>query len=334
MKEFEINKEPLETLQNIEVLKNLIDSRGNKIGHDVINFLRINPERKKLILIGGEPGAGKSILAGQIGYASEQLLPNLGIPSHIKYDSILATEQERLKSHDVPETFEFNHTLALSVLSNDSNLRIFEAPMVGTTIPKDRGITGVKEIIAKTNPKEVDVGVIMIAADPAIQITAAEIRRTVKEADPRNVVNILQKDFNIKLVGYDNSLESGQAIKKVFSKSAEKNHMETIAREIVSLTQEWYFKSMVENDLAIKKIYLPSGVGEETLDAINSETITFAEEQIQLSRQANRKSLRKKIAYLMNFTTEELGTKYQDASSWVVINPKSPSILHLIKSGN
>ncbi len=334
MREIEISKEPLDTLQNIEVLKNLIDSRGQKIGYEVINFLTTNPDKKKLIMVGGEPGAGKSILAGQIGYASEKLLPNLGTPKHIKYDTILASEQERLGTDDIPETFDFNHTLAQAVLSDNSKLRIFEAPMVGTTIPKDRGITGVKEIIAKTNRDEVDVGVIMIAADPTIQITAAEIRQAVRQADPTYIVEMLQKDFNINLIGYDNSPESGHTIKRIFSKSAEKNHMETIAREIVALTQEWYFKKIDENESTIKKIYLPSGVGEETLATINPDTLTFAKEQIQLSRQANRKSLRKKIGYLMNFTTEELGTIYEDVHSWVAINPKSPTILHLIKSEN
>lgn len=242
------------------VLKQLRDIHGERVGFSIAQDLAFNPDRNKLVIM-AEAGMGKTALVMEVRGKIHELLNGQVFYDHVWFEEAMDTTEiiygprrdwnylhYQEMSRKMSELLDQQEARRQAFHTSSPDFRwigINETVSVGSLAIRDRAISSVERMVTQEREEHRE-GTIYIAgpADPRSQNKAGEIRTAltgtedVPEIPNEEVISYLY-DKNIRIKGVENFPDAGLLVKVVFQKQARADRMRNMSQEILQGAQFW-----------------------------------------------------------------------------------------------
>jgi len=342
--ELERNREIHLDPERHAVVRNVVDTRGVPIGHDLVGYLLTARAKAHFM---GAPGTGKSTFLLQTRDAVTSNAQEQGVPytsNFVAYEIELDRAERKLGDREEWSKRrwrkDFNQDIFLPAIDRAfaqsppdvAHTTFIENPGVGNNKVRNRGKTTFRHSAIETSqkdPEDQDSVFIYLVSDPSLQKTTAILRGMIAQAHPTEVVQILE-EFHMDTGGLERNAETGIHIKDVVSHMADQTHIRTITEEIRQETANWAYKNPRKHSEYASRIVLPPNFGRDIDIFFQNESQTVGE-SVEKSIEFYKESARREAAYMEYVMQEELGLSPERAI--VAFNPPLVGVKILTRFG-
>lgn len=276
----------IDTKRPTAVLENLFDAEtGTRVVKEILAPIFKNPQINTLYVV-GQPTSGKTTIIGQYLEALEDIAQKVNIPLEIKtvfFDKAQAKAEEKIRSKfkNKPNSKAWDkkdwQVLEKILHSSISKPHLIKKIGKETKNRKKKIVTTIetpyilywekenygRKIFERLTKKLKKAFFIYVVSDLKTMDKTNKMRSAIaglskksRQLPSKNLVKIIERDYNTLLIGFDNSKKSGDEIKKIVNRMAPREAVLKVKEKTEEMINDWQ-KDIIRGAKYLDLVILP-----------------------------------------------------------------------------